>query len=208
LLRSGLLWAPADLEDLRPFRLNRELQRKRDTSRAEELVIDVTHSIPASDRDAVLDAFLFAPVGDEKSGMSLSVLSALARLDLDPWQEASALTRLPKNVALDRLNQLLAALPGGTLAAQPNTATIAARLVALLPSRIDSVTPSREALRGVGAPINAQTVIRAILINAVVMAVLLGSQLLAINHPMPIHGGPMTASHTESAESSQQSSGR
>jgi hypothetical protein len=39
------------------------------------------------------------------------------------------------------------------------------------------------------------------------MAVLLGSQYLAINHAKAT-GGPVTASHTESAESSPQSSGR
>ena len=33
--------------------------------------------------------FLFATVCEEANGMQLSVLSALARLNLDPWEEAA-----------------------------------------------------------------------------------------------------------------------
>jgi hypothetical protein len=33
------------------------------------------------------DDFLFAPIGEDRNDMPLSVLSALARLDIDPWQE-------------------------------------------------------------------------------------------------------------------------
>ena len=40
--------------------------------------------------------FLFAFVGEEKSGQQLTVLSALARLGLDPWGEAARLSELPK----------------------------------------------------------------------------------------------------------------
>jgi len=35
--------------------------------------------------------FLFAPIGKDRDGMLLSVVSALARLDVDPWQEADEL---------------------------------------------------------------------------------------------------------------------
>ena len=38
--------------------------------------------------------FLFAFVGEEKSGADLTVLSALARLGLDPWNEAARLSAL------------------------------------------------------------------------------------------------------------------
>jgi hypothetical protein len=47
----------------------------------------------------------------EKSGATLSVLSALARLEIDPWEEAAALALLPKDQASGRLNSLLAKLP-------------------------------------------------------------------------------------------------
>jgi hypothetical protein len=44
--------------------------------------------------------------------MPLSVLSALARLNLDPWHEAAELSDLPKDTAAQRLAALIALLPG------------------------------------------------------------------------------------------------
>jgi hypothetical protein len=35
--------------------------------------------------------FLFAPIGEQANGMQLSVLSALARMNVDPWEEAARL---------------------------------------------------------------------------------------------------------------------
>ena len=48
------------------------------------------------------DAFLFAPLC-ETDEMTLSVLSLLARQDIDPWQEAERLTQLPKAQATTSL---------------------------------------------------------------------------------------------------------
>ena len=62
--------------------------------------------------------------------MLLSVLSALARLDLDPWFEAASLSRLPAPAATQRLASLLSTLT--TQLKAPAPATIA-RLVGLLP---------------------------------------------------------------------------
>jgi hypothetical protein len=39
--------------------------------------------------------FLFAPIGEDRNGMLVSVLSGLARSDVDPWQEATRLAELP-----------------------------------------------------------------------------------------------------------------
>jgi hypothetical protein len=81
------------------------------------------------------DDFLFAPIAEESNGMMLSVISALARLDLDPWQEANNLAGLPGETATKRLASLLmAALPDGP-SARRDPETIAARLTALLPRR-------------------------------------------------------------------------
>jgi hypothetical protein len=93
------------------------------------------------------DEFLFASVRDE-SGGPLSVLSALARLDVDPWREAAALAGLSRQAAVDRLTSLFARLPD---AAAPREAGAAARLVALLPSP----AALRAATPGVGAPTTA-----------------------------------------------------
>ena len=59
-----------------------------------------------------LNGFLFAEVGVEASGMRLSVLSTLARLGVDPWQEAGRLAKLPRAAAVDGLARMIAAMPG------------------------------------------------------------------------------------------------
>lgn len=80
-----------------------------------------------------LNGFLFADVGEEASGMKLSVLSTLARLGMDPWQEAARLARLPRKAAVDALARLIANLPNG-LWSLPDATQIADRLVTLLPT--------------------------------------------------------------------------
>lgn len=79
------------------------------------------------------DQFLGASIGASRNGTTVSMLSALARLDVDPWQEAAALTRMPKEAAKMRLAALLAALPHDSLDVIPGEA-IAGNLVALLPT--------------------------------------------------------------------------
>ena len=86
------------------------------------------------------DDFLYAPIGADGGEMPLSVLSALARLDLDPWQEAAELSELPKGTATQRLAALIARTPGGrwTLA---DSRAMADRLIELLPSPVRSAVP-------------------------------------------------------------------
>lgn len=87
------------------------------------------------------DDFLLATIGDDHSGMQLSVLSALARLDVDPWEEAAALARLPNDNATRKLAALLAALPAGPTE-RDDSRTIAARLIPLLPHRAPPGAPT------------------------------------------------------------------
>jgi hypothetical protein len=97
--------------------------------------------------ESEFDAFLFAPIGEEKNGMLLSVLSALARLDIDPWREAAELARLPKGAANRRVTSLIEGLE----IASPSpieSETVAARLVALLPSVLVSTASSETVLAG------------------------------------------------------------
>ena len=63
--------------------------------------------------------------------MLLSVLSALARLDLDPWFEAESLSQLPAPAATQRLTSLLSSLPGAQIKVPAPAAIM--RLVRLLP---------------------------------------------------------------------------
>lgn len=83
-------------------------------------------------RRSDLNGFLFAEVGEEASGMTLSVVSALARLGMDPWDEAGRLATLPRTAAADALARIIAAMPAGRWPLADATA-IATRLVALLP---------------------------------------------------------------------------
>jgi hypothetical protein len=78
------------------------------------------------------DTFLFASLS-ETDEMTLSVLSLLARQDVDPWQEAARLTQLPKAQAI---NSLAAKIwKSNSERWSPSEASIlAARLIELLPS--------------------------------------------------------------------------
>jgi hypothetical protein len=96
------------------------------------------------------DDFLYAPIGADGNEMPLTVLSALSRLDVDPWEEAAELSELPKDTATQRLASLIARLPDGPWA-QADLKGIADRLIELLPRRI--VQPAQQAgdIRGLSA---------------------------------------------------------
>ncbi len=64
--------------------------------------------------------------------MSLSVLSALARQDVDPWTEAARLSQLPQATAAQQILGFLDALPRRTLDCLDRV-EVAGRLCALLP---------------------------------------------------------------------------
>ena len=93
--------------------------------------------------------FLFAPICEEANGMQLSVLSALARMDVDPWEEATRFAAMPKAIAV----RTLASTVGRVLGKSRNpseTEVIAARLVQLLPRRGEGVTIAPTATAGIG----------------------------------------------------------
>jgi hypothetical protein len=79
-----------------------------------------------------LNGFLQAHIGTERHGGSLSVLSAIARLGEDPWNEAGRLASLPKAAATADLARIIANMPS-SLWPLPEAEIIAARLTALLP---------------------------------------------------------------------------
>jgi hypothetical protein len=53
------------------------------------------------------ERFLYASVGEDRAGSTVSVLSALARQNLDPWVEAAELAALGRSGAGARLSLLL-----------------------------------------------------------------------------------------------------
>ena len=62
----------------------------------------------------------------------MSVISALTRLGLDPWQEAGRLSSLNNREAVEQLARLIAELPG-LFRSLAGTREIADRLIQLLP---------------------------------------------------------------------------
>jgi hypothetical protein len=82
--------------------------------------------------NAIYEEFLFASVCEDANGMRLSVISALARTNVDPWEEASRLAAMPKAIAEKTLLSILD-LVSGRCWQSPEAAAIAARLVRLLP---------------------------------------------------------------------------
>ena len=93
--------------------------------------------------------FLYAPIGAESNEMPLSVLSALSRLDIDPWEKAAELAELPTEAATQTLAALIARLPGRGWA-QADSRAIADRLIELLPCRSSSKVSSAETALGLG----------------------------------------------------------
>ena len=114
------------------------------------------------------DAFLFAHIGEEKNGMLLSVLSALARLDLDPWREAAELARMPRQTAKQRLTSLIESLPNQP-PMRPEPETVSTRLIALLPPPANPSVASSNKLPGGVSPLNSRAVIYIILVNLIIM---------------------------------------
>jgi hypothetical protein len=78
------------------------------------------------------DNFLYAPIDEANDQVPFSVLSALARQNVDPWEEAAVLALLPKESAILRLSTMISSLTIGRTPRSDPTAD-ATRLVALLP---------------------------------------------------------------------------
>jgi hypothetical protein len=94
--------------------------------------------------------FLFAPICEEANGMQLSVISALARMDVDPWEEATRLAAMPKAIAERALVSTLDRVLGKNR--NPSeTEVIATRLVQLLPQPGEGVTMAPSQTARVGA---------------------------------------------------------
>jgi hypothetical protein len=126
----------------------------------------MTRSASVSHLSSEFNEFLFAQIGEDTSGMRLSVLSALARLNLDPWQEAAELARLPKGTATQRLSTLIATLPNRP-SSHLDLGTTAARLISFLPRH----PRSEVQLRGTGVPTNSRAVLFMIIVMVFMLAV-------------------------------------
>jgi hypothetical protein len=130
------------------------------------------------------DAFLFAPLGEDRNGLPLSVISHLARMNLDPWQEAGDLAMLSTEAAARRLSGSLETLTDPRLR-QASSRTVVLHLLALLPHP----TPVAIQVPGAGITVVAPADFRARIGAAIVIMwaiVLLGSQIIAAHRSAPI----------------------
>jgi ferric-dicitrate binding protein FerR (iron transport regulator) len=144
------------------------------------------------------DAFLFASLGEDRNGVPLSVVSLLARMNLDPWQEAGDLAALPAEAAASRLAGSLDSLTDPLLRhANANSRTLALRLLILLPRKAPAVITAPAAAP---APVTVRDVRARIVAIIVIMAAiaLLGSQIIAA-HRLDSRAATSAAPSTDQA---------
>jgi hypothetical protein len=92
------------------------------------------------------DVFLLSNVGIQPNGMPLTVLSLLARIGVDPWNEAERLSVLPNELAVSWLAKAISRCPPDSVAPS-NAIVLASDLVDRLPGasdklRFDGTIPS------------------------------------------------------------------
>lgn len=95
---------------------------------------------PLNPNNPEFEPFLFATAGEDSSGHGVSLLSILARLNLDPWSEAADLAALTGEAAVARLRQLLSRCPDMP-AVRLDPDSTARRLAGLLPRRAPARDP-------------------------------------------------------------------
>lgn len=147
------------------------------------------------------DGFLYALIGDDNgNGMQLSVLSALARQGVDPWEEAARLAVLSSEAATRKLTAWIAVQPDGK-STRPDAGPIATRLIALLPRRTGSDTPASTTALHVKAVVQSWPV-RHRIIYVIFVVLVLAAQWIIANHLVAGLSGN-AAAPTSAAVSSQ-----
>jgi hypothetical protein len=122
------------------------------------------------------DHFLFAPIAEDRNGLTVSVVSMLGRLNLDPWQAAASLAGLPVELATQKLTALLDRLPGPPLQ-EPDSRTLAIRLVALLPHRPENAASPLQTSAATDGSAHARRITNGAFI-AIYLGVMLATQLV------------------------------
>lgn len=119
-------------------------------------------------QDPQFDKFLQSEVGDDRNGVSVSVLSMLARLGVDPWREASELASMPEASARRRLDVLMARF-SDVPSWVPSRNDVISRLLTLMPQGASSsnLTPgnqnSQSAQKALGTPLYIAVLIASLL---------------------------------------------
>jgi hypothetical protein len=144
------------------------------------------------------DEFLYTPIAEEHNGTLLNMVSAFARANVDPWDEAARLARLPREAATQFLRTLIAALPDGPTA-RTDPEALVQHLIALLPKRVASKGPAPSAEPIVQLTANPRALNRSL---AFYIAVIL---FLLVNQWLKVHSSQETA-HAGAAASAPASS--
>jgi len=154
------------------------------------LVVIVNPAASVSFFRPEFDDFLYAPIGMERDEMPLSVLSALARLNLHPWKEAAELSELPRDAATERLATLIVRLPGGRWT-PADSRGIAGRLIALLPTRSRPSVPLTEKVQAIPSMTTGFPVAKML-----ICAALVGIALIGVARCEPPSGAEIALSRT------------
>lgn len=137
-----------------------------------------------------LEAFLYADVGAETNGSTLTILSILARLGKDPWMEAARWATLPKAIVIETLAQSIAEMPL-TPAALAGAQENAVRLVQLLPTNTQHQWRS-------SATSSAIAETSPLPVTILYCALAVGLALSVLLMPRPSSNSPAMASHPTS----------
>jgi hypothetical protein len=147
-----------------------------------------THSDVFALKNSGLDAFLYADVGAEANGSTLTILSVLARLGKDPWAEAARWATLPKAAAIECLAQNIAEMPLAP-AALAGARANAVQLVQLLPKHSQGLRP--------GTAANSKTVMPKLApITIMYFALAVGMALNLLLSPKPSANVSASVAHS------------
>jgi hypothetical protein len=147
-----------------------------DSSRRLDLANEMKAPARAPRLGSEFNAFLFSTIGEGRNGMPLSVVSLLARRNLDPWLEAASLAAMPADAATRRLDSLIRELPDQPLTL-PDSRTIATRLITLLPRWTD---PARATAADAEAVSLRRRSIVVAMILVICMLLLMGAQFTTL----------------------------
>ena len=137
---------------------------------------------PRAPLSGEFDAFLFSSIGEDRNGIPLSVVSLLARRDLDPWVEAAKLANESRETATRQLTRLIQTITYQPLTL-PDPEAIAIRLVALLPHQphTDIGKPTK-AEHAVAAVLTSPRAVAGAILIAIYLIFTVASQLSRLRH--------------------------
>jgi len=102
----------------------------------------------------------------------------IARRDVDPWEEAAELSRLPRDTAARRLSSMITATASPGHSSTASQTAVADRLIALLPACIASADSKPDALQ-TAPPMPGPLPRISLMVVAIYIGVMVVSQWLA-----------------------------